>query len=107
MKISHAKAIFIYGTILSSVIFLVLTYNSILKMPQRTHEDNLSPEVSAGKWVWQKHNCNDCHTILGIGGYYAPDMTKVMSRRDGGWISHFLKDPHAVWPAERRMPTSI
>jgi nitric oxide reductase subunit C len=104
MKISHAKAIFIYGTILSSVIFLVLTYNSVLRMPQRTHEDNLSPEVSAGKWVWQKHNCNDCHTILGIGGYYAPDMTKVMSRRDGGWISQFLKDPHAVWPAERRMP---
>ena len=73
-------------------------------MPQRTHEDNLSATVAAGKWTWQKHNCNDCHTILGIGGYYAPDVTKVMSTRDRGWISQFLKDPHAVWPAERKMP---
>jgi nitric oxide reductase subunit C len=104
MNISHAKAIFVSGTILSSLLFFVLTYDSILKMPQRTHEDNLSAEVAAGKWTWQKYNCNDCHTILGIGGYYAPDMTKVMSRRDSGWISKFLKDPHAVWPAERRMP---
>lgn len=104
MKISHAKAIFIYGTVLSSVIFLILTYNSILKMPQRTNEDNLSAEVAAGKWVWQKHNCNDCHTILGIGGYYAPDVTKVASYRDAEWTKSFLKDPGKVWPAERRMP---
>jgi nitric oxide reductase subunit C len=52
----------------------------------------------------QKYNCNDCHTILGIGGYYAPDVTKVMGYRDADWTTRFLKDPHAVWPAERRMP---
>jgi len=51
MKISHARAIFIYGRILSSVIFLVLIYNSILKMPQRTHEDNLSAEVASCRQV--------------------------------------------------------
>jgi nitric oxide reductase subunit C len=104
MKISHAKAVFISGTILSSILFIVLTFDSISKMPQRTHEDRLDAKVAYGKWTWQKYNCNDCHTILGIGGYYAPDVTKVMSRRDNGWMSQFLRDPHAVWPAERRMP---
>jgi hypothetical protein len=31
-----------------------------------THASQLSAEVVAGKRVWQKYNCNDCHTILGF-----------------------------------------
>jgi nitric oxide reductase subunit C len=104
MKVSHAKGLFIWGTLLSSLIFLILTYDSLFKMPQRTHEDKLTREVAAGKWVWQKHNCNDCHTILGIGGYYAPDVTKVAGYRDADWLQNFLRDPEKVWPAERKMP---
>jgi len=104
MKIAHAKAIFIWGTVLSSVIFLALTYDSQLKFRSRTHEEKLDESVVAGKWVWQKYNCNDCHTILGIGGYYAPDVTKVMGYRDADWMKRFLKDPAAVWPAGRKMP---
>jgi nitric oxide reductase subunit C len=64
MKITDAKVIFILGTVLSSAIFIALTYDSILRIPQRTHEDELTPKVAASKWVWQKYNCNDCHTIL-------------------------------------------
>ncbi len=104
MTLSQAKAIFIWGTAISAVIFLALTYDSLVKMPQRTHQEKLDPQVASGKWVWQKYNCNDCHTILGIGGYYAPDVTKVMSYRDADWMKRFLKDPQAVWPAARKMP---
>ncbi len=105
MKISQAKAIFIWGTVISSVIFLVLTYDSQEKFSARTHEEKLDDHVAAGKWVWQKYNCNDCHTILGIGGYYAPDVTKVMGYRDAEWMKRFLADPAKVWPAGRKMPT--
>jgi nitric oxide reductase subunit C len=104
MTLSQGKAIFIWGTVISAVIFLVLTYDSLVKMPQRTQEEKLDARVAAGKWVWQKYNCNDCHTILGIGGYYAPDVTKVMSYRGADWTNRFLKDPQAVWPAARKMP---
>ena len=104
MTLSQAKAVFIWGTVSSAVILLALTYNSLSQIPQRTHEDKLDAQVASGKWVWQKHNCNDCHTILGIGGYYAPDLTKVMSYRDAGWMKRFLKDPEKVWPAGRKMP---
>jgi nitric oxide reductase subunit C len=104
MKVSHAKAIFIWGTVLSAVIFLALTYDSQKSLSIRTHEEILDAQVAAGKWVWQKYNCNDCHTILGIGGYYAPDVTKVMSYRDADWMKRFIKNPAAVWPAERKMP---
>ena len=47
---------------------LALTYDSISKIPQRTQEDKLDAQVAAGKRVWQRHNGNDCHTILG--GYH-------------------------------------
>ena len=104
MTLSQGKAIFVWGTVISAVIFLALTYDSLVKMPQRTQEEKLDFRVAAGKWVWQKYNCNDCHTILGIGGYYAPDVTKVMSYRDADWATRFIKDPQAVWPAERKMP---
>jgi nitric oxide reductase subunit C len=104
MTLSQGKAIFIWGTVISAVIFLALTYDSLVKMPQRTQATKLDVHVAAGKWVWQKHNCNDCHTILGIGGYYAPDVTKVMSYRDADWVTRFLKDPVKVWPNARKMP---
>ena len=104
MTLSQGKAIFIWGTVSSAIIFLFLTYDSLVQMPHRTQETKLDAHVAAGKWVWQKYNCNDCHTILGIGGYYAPDVTKVMSDRDKEWITSFLRDPERVWPNPRKMP---
>ncbi len=104
MTLKQGKAIFIWGTAISAVIFLFLSYDSLIKMPQRTHGEKLDDHVAAGKWAWQKYNCNDCHTILGIGGYYAPDVTKVMSSRDSDWVMRFLKSPETVWPNARKMP---
>ncbi len=104
MTFSQAKAVFWVGTLFSTAVFIILTFDSLSKMPQRTHEEKLDPAVRAGKWAWQKKNCNDCHTILGIGGYYAPDRTNVMGRRDPDWTARFLADPAKVWPAKRKMP---
>jgi len=104
MTQTTVRNIFVAGTVLFSVVFLILTYDTLKKMPQRTHEEGLTPEVVEGKRTWQKYNCNDCHTILGIGGYYAPDITKVATYRDHDWLERFLSDPHGVWAAERRMP---
>ncbi|MBI5921083.1 MAG: cytochrome c [Betaproteobacteria bacterium] len=33
--------------------------------------------VSHGKMTTQSKNCIDCHTLLGNGSYYAPDLTKA------------------------------
>ena len=104
MTQTSARNIFIIGTVLFGVIFLYLSYDSLKQMPRRTNEDKLTAEVVEGKRVWQKHNCNDCHTILGIGGYYAPDITKVAKYRDKAWLGKFLRDPEGVWQATRKMP---
>jgi len=56
--------------------------------------------VSKGKLTTQAKNCMDCHTLLGNGAYYAPDLTKAWL--DPFWGSRaareelmveFIKDP--------------
>lgn len=39
-------------------------------------EDEAEAMVSKGKLNVQAKNCMDCHTILGNGAYFAPDLTK-------------------------------
>ncbi|PYV31735.1 MAG: hypothetical protein DMG22_15740 [Acidobacteria bacterium] len=92
------------ATLISAVIFLGMTIDSLRQMRTRTHADQISQEVIAGKRLWQHYDCNDCHTILGIGGYYAPDVTKSYSIRGEAWLRQFLKDPARIYPAGRQMP---
>ena len=70
--------------------------------------------VDLGKLTVQAKNCMNCHTLLGNGAYYAPDLTK--SWLDPGWgneqaretlMTMFLKDPIAnarTFGTGRRMP---
>ena len=44
-----------------------------------------------------------CHTILGEGAYYAPELTKVYERRGPEFIKAMLRDPEAMYPGQRRM----
>ena len=42
MTLSQGKAIFIWGTVISTLIFLALTYDSISRIPKRTHAEELT-----------------------------------------------------------------
>jgi nitric oxide reductase subunit C len=69
--------------------------------------------VTLGKLTVQAKNCMNCHTLLGNGAYYAPDLTKAWL--DPGWINEsvredlmvqFLMDPVAnarTFGTNRRM----
>ena len=100
---SQAKGFFLWGTGLMTAAFLVLTYDSFKKIPAQTHAENLSAEVVAGKNLWDKSNCMGCHTLLGEGGYYAPELTKVYERRGPQFIRALIKDPASMYPGERKM----
>jgi len=91
-------------TLLSAFVFLGMTVDTLHQMGARTHADHLSAGVVEGKWLWQHYDCNDCHTILGIGGYYAPDVTKSYAIRGDAWLRQFLREPGKMYPAGRQMP---
>ncbi len=100
-----ARLLFWLGTLSSAAIFLVLTYDFHRQTPRYTRVDQLTPEVVAGKKVWHKYNCNDCHTILGFGGYYAPDMTKAFYRLGENNIVSIVTHPEVVYRNSfRKMP---
>ena len=56
-----------------------------------------------GKHLWERNNCMGCHTLLGEGAYYAPELTKVYERRGPEFIQAMLRDPQAMYPGQRRM----
>ena len=44
---------------------------------KRLSEAEAEALVSKGKLTTQAKNCMECHTLLGNGAYYAPDLTKA------------------------------
>ncbi len=100
-----AKLIFWIGTLSSLALFLALTWDTHRSFDALTHADRLSPGVVEGKRVFQKYNCNDCHTILGFGGYYAPDLTRAYARLGEDAIRLRLTSPEKAFASSyRKMP---
>jgi len=58
----------------------------------------ITEKVNLGKKVWHKYDCIGCHTILGNGSYFAPDLTKVTKRKPKGYLKKFIINPKAVNP---------
>lgn len=97
--------IFLLGTLSSAALFLGLTWDMHRQVDALSHADRLSDTVVAGKKAFEKHNCNDCHTILGFGGYYAPDLTRVMQRIGEVGVRYRIRHPELAFAASmRKMP---
>ncbi len=88
---------FVWGTVLFLVVLVGMSRDS-LRQINAGRTPALTDAVVAGKRIWSRKNCNDCHTILGIGGYFAPDLTKAADRRDAAWLQRFLADPQSAKP---------
>jgi nitric oxide reductase subunit C len=100
---SAARAFFLGGTALCGVAFVGLTIDTFGRIPAQTHQDAITPAVARGKDLWDRSNCMGCHTLLGEGAYYAPELTKVYERRGPAFIKAMLTDPEKMYPGQRRM----
>jgi nitric oxide reductase subunit C len=86
---SMAKNIYYGGGMFALLIFLALTFDTVQQIPKRSHEVNMTPSVIAGKALWEKNDCVGCHTLIGEGAYYAPELMNVFQRRGAGDVSTF------------------
>lgn len=100
---SGAKFFFIGGTAFFGAIFIGLSIDTLRQIPARTHSENLTPQVAHGKKLWDRSNCMGCHTILGEGAYYAPELTRTYVNKGPDTIRMMLTDPEAVYPGARKM----
>jgi nitric oxide reductase subunit C len=90
----QARNMFAAGSALLAVALVLLTVSFHQNLDARTQAaQNLTEFAIKGKEVWERKNCINCHSRLGEGAYYAPDLTKVVTRRGDAWMRHFLKDP--------------
>lgn len=99
----QARAFFLIGTLVTFLIFIGLTIFSFSKAEDQTHDENITEAVVRGKKLWEANNCMGCHTVLGEGAYYAPELTKVIDRRGKGYVKAVLMTPVAWAPNGRRM----
>lgn len=100
---SQARAFFLGGTAVTFLVFIGLTVYSFMPENDQTNHHKIDEKVIRGKEIFENNNCMGCHTILGEGGYYAPELTKVIDRRGEGYVRAVLMSPVPWSPRGRKM----
>ena len=81
---SAARNVFYGGSAFFFAIFLGLTAHSHYYMvTTSTDAPTLTASVARGKHVWERNSCINCHTLLGEGAYFAPEVGNVWDRWGG------------------------
>lgn len=100
---SQARTFFLGGTVVTFLIFIGLTIYSFMPSNDQTNFKDIDKNVVRGKELWESNNCMGCHSIMGEGGYYAPELTKVIDRRGEGLVKAILMSPVPWAPKGRKM----
>lgn len=80
---SMARNIFYGGSLFFIIIFIALfIHGHYYIVNVSTDSEGLTESVIRGKHVWEEKACINCHTILGEGAYFAPEVGNVMVRWD-------------------------
>jgi nitric oxide reductase subunit C len=97
----QTRFFFFAGTLVFTLVFVALTIDSHRQFDRLTNADQITSAVIEGKHVWHRKNCINCHTLLGEGAYYAPDLTRITTQRGAAYLQQFLKDPSKFYSEER------
>jgi nitric oxide reductase subunit C len=110
---STARNIFYGGTAFFFAIFIGLTAQSRhYVLTKGTDEAHLTDSVVRGKRIWESKACFDCHTILGEGARFAPEVGDVFIRWGGDkdpkgahdMIKDWMKSQPSGVAGRRQMP---
>ncbi|ATJ84577.1 c-type cytochrome [Halomonas beimenensis] len=110
---SAARNIFYGGSLFFFLLFAALTAHSHWYMvSESTDQAGLSESVKHGKEVWEENMCINCHSIMGEGAYFAPELANVWTRYGGRENPEAARAGLAAWmraqplgaPGRRQMP---
>jgi nitric oxide reductase subunit C len=102
-----ARNIFYGGSVFFFLLFLALTFDTSRALPDRDNRGAITEKVARGKQVWETNNCIGCHTLLGEGAYFAPELGNVYKRYGNSTeaIKAFIASrPKEGIPGRRSMP---
>ena len=104
---SMARNIFYGGAVFFFLLFVALTFDTTRALPDRDNRGAITPEVAMGKLLWEENDCIGCHTLLGEGAYFAPELGNVYTRYGNSKeaIIGFIRSrPKDGIPGRRSMP---
>jgi nitric oxide reductase subunit C len=103
---SMARNIFYGGSVFFFLLFLALTFDTSSGLPERDNRNAITEKVALGKKVWETNDCIGCHTLLGEGAYFAPELGNVYKRFGStDAIKAFIASrPKDGIPGRRSMP---
>ncbi|MEY3218777.1 MAG: hypothetical protein RIT27_134 [Pseudomonadota bacterium] len=101
-----ARNIYYGGSVFFLLLFFSLTFHTTQGLSKRDHRENITDKVVRGKGLWETNNCIGCHTLLGEGAYFAPELGNVFKRYGSKEaIIGFIKSrPPMGIPGRRSMP---
>ena len=103
---SQARNIFYGGSLFFLVVFVGLTVHSHFYIVNHsTDSAGLSDSVARGKAIWEEHSCINCHTLLGEGAYFAPEVGNVWVRYGGQDDPESARESLKAWMQSQ--PTGV
>ena len=99
-----ARNMFYGGAAFFALLFIAIVFHSERQIPLRSNAAAITPAVVAGKQIWETRHCIGCHTLLGEGAYFAPELGNVYTRRGGDFIKAWMQAQPTHSPGQRQMP---
>ncbi len=106
-----ARNIYYGGSFFFVLLLFGLTLDTVRQLPKRDHRENITAAVIQGKELWENNNCIGCHSLMGEGAYYAPELANVFDRRGGGneeafkaYLNGWINTQPMDIPKRRKMP---
>ncbi|QSZ42799.1 c-type cytochrome [Sulfurimonas aquatica] len=106
-----ARNIYFGGGLFAILVFAGLSVDTVQKVPKLSNADKITESVARGKNLWETNNCVGCHTIMGEGAYYAPELANVFDRRGASdeasfkeYLNGWMAAQPLSEPGRRKMP---
>jgi mono/diheme cytochrome c family protein len=92
-----------------ALIFVALSFMSFLDSRGQvvpTGVEYAGHDAVEGKRIFQAYNCMGCHTIVGNGAYFGPDLTKLYGHVGPAWLEAFLPSA-GRWPTQTAVQVQL
>ena len=99
-----ARNIFYGGSLFFILVFLGLVFHTETTIPERSKAGDLTESAIRGKHIWETRNCIGCHSLLGEGAYFAPELGTAYARRAPDFIKGWMQAMPTQTPGRRQMP---